>query len=96
MSVIEPSAEGHRRYPGTGGYYDGVNPPVPCNCLDSCPSRCTGRSCGCEACAIAFADLLDVAGEINAKGQYGEPDLDSDHHAIADRYEGTVASKDDA
>lgn len=61
-----PSREGLRRYPG--GYYDvGSDDPQPCTCTPACAPRCTG-SCGCEACALAFAEFCDVAGLIGIDG----------------------------
>ncbi len=60
-----PTAEGLRRYPATNGCFERGMPELdgmdrlPCTCTDDCsrPS-CSGR-CGCEACALATAILLD-------------------------------------
>jgi hypothetical protein len=59
----QPTAEGMKRYPETGGYYDipegffaeGVegDPATnrhPCTCQPECLTRCAGE-CGCEACS---------------------------------------------
>lgn len=62
---LRPSAEGMKRYPETGGYYDipegflaeGEGEPTsnrqPCTCAEPCPSDCSGE-CGCDACSWRY------------------------------------------
>lgn len=66
--TTRPTSEGLRRYPAAGGFYDvGDSDPQPCTCSETCPPRCSG-TCGCGACALAFAEFCDVAGLYSMQG----------------------------
>ncbi len=53
--MSEPTEEGKLRYAPTG-YYD----EIPCTCKPECPDACKGE-CGCEACATAYSDFLQLS-----------------------------------
>lgn len=64
--ATEPTAEGAKRYPLTGGYNFDLQDPFPCVCRPTCPPRCAGE-CGCEACSVQFTVFCDVAGFYDAE-----------------------------
>lgn len=54
----EPTEEGKRRYPETGGYYIvDEDERIPCTCKPTCPVGCKGE-CGCKAEQASYADFL--------------------------------------
>lgn len=57
----QPTEEGKRRYPETGGYLTVFTDPIACTCQPTCQPLCTGE-CGCEACGVLFAEFCDEAG----------------------------------
>lgn len=59
--ATEPTAEGAKRYPLTGGYNFDLQHPIPCVCQPTCAPRCAGE-CGCTACSVHFTVFCDVAG----------------------------------
>lgn len=61
--MTQPTEEGLRRYPLTGGYNQSIDddPGEPCTCQPTCPGRCAGE-CGCAACALQFDMFCEVAG----------------------------------
>lgn len=59
--MTNPTPEGLKRYQATAGYNATTVDPIPCVCIPSCPTRCAGE-CGCEACAVQFAEFCADAG----------------------------------
>lgn len=64
----QPTDEGVRRWPHTGGFFpdQSASEPtpdaaLPCTCQPGCALRCAGE-CGCKACDMAFAEFSDVGG----------------------------------
>ncbi|MET0545039.1 MAG: hypothetical protein ABWZ40_01895 [Caulobacterales bacterium] len=56
-----PSPWGLMRFPATRGYFEGLGEKyrTPCTCNDDCRVLyCTGRECGCEACALELGQRL--------------------------------------
>lgn len=53
----QPTSEGLKRYPQTGGYNKDLVEPIACICLFTYVARCAG-GCGCFACAIQFTEVL--------------------------------------
>jgi hypothetical protein len=56
-----PTEEGYRRYPPDGCYIATDDPEdiYSCTCSKECPRPCKGK-CGCEACDVAYQDLLSL------------------------------------
>jgi hypothetical protein len=82
MTDQQPTPEGLRRYPDTGGYYDvpdGFFAPVEgepdteryaCVCTAACPPHCEG-GCGCPACdmrAVVYHDMGQTYPHVFADG----------------------------
>ena len=57
----EPTAEGKRRYPETGGFLIELREPIPCTCLETCEPLCAGE-CRCLACGVLFAIFCGEVG----------------------------------
>jgi hypothetical protein len=78
-----PTAEGKKRYPKTGGFYDipegffeagAAGDPAthhqPCTCQPECPKECVGE-CGCEACSwrdVVYNDMGQTYPHVLAEG----------------------------
>jgi hypothetical protein len=102
---ILPSLMGLLRFPMTRGYFEGLGEAhrKPCTCTDDCRVLyCTGKECGCEACAIELGHKItqdEAAGEggfaltyEGAVARYGENVADdfsplwSDQDALKTRF----------
>lgn len=70
---IEPTEDGKRRYPQTGGYNMDFEPGIPCTCTIVCYPRCAGE-CGCEACKMVFAEYAHMSGWFSTEPQAGPTD----------------------
>jgi hypothetical protein len=64
-----PSGEGHRRFPGSKGFYRSGSPAAqfPCTCSEGCVYPCEG-SCGCGACAARAHDTHRARSGIQRAG----------------------------
>lgn len=60
-AIAEPTPEGKRRYPETGGFLIELREPIACTCLETCQPLCAGE-CGCLACGLMFTMFCDEAG----------------------------------
>lgn len=60
----EPTPEGAKRYPLTGGYNFDLASPIPCVCKPTCAARCAGE-CGCDACSVQFTMFCEVSGRLS-------------------------------
>lgn len=56
---MEPTEEGKKRYPHTGGYWE----ELPCTCTNQCPDPCRGsadhKGCQCEACTFSYYEAIE-------------------------------------
>ena len=59
--ISDPTDEGRRRYPETGGFLTELRHPIPCTCVETCEPLCAGE-CGCLACGVLFTMFCDEAG----------------------------------
>lgn len=72
---ILPSPMGMIRFEATRGYFEGLGEGhrKPCTCTMDCRVMyCTGRECGCEACALELGHKLSED-EVTKTGGFGLP-----------------------